>query len=90
MPVTKVSHNFQVVIPKTVREEIPLKQGDLLQVDVHEGKIILTPAAVIPAEETWYWSETWQRKVKKAQADLKRGQVTRYRTVTALRKALGD
>lgn len=90
MPVVKVSHNFQVVIPKAVRAQLPLKQGDLLQVDVHEGKIILTPAAVVPAEEAWYWSKAWQRKVQRTQADLKRGKVTRYRTVAELREALGD
>lgn len=90
MPVAKVSHNFQVVMPKAVRERLPLKRGDLLHVEVKQGKIILTPAAVIPAEEAWYWSKTWQRKVKRSQADFKQGKVTRYPSAAALRKALGD
>jgi AbrB family looped-hinge helix DNA binding protein len=90
MPIAKVSHNFQVVMPKSIREQLPLKQGDLFQVEVKRGKIILTPAAVVPAEETWYWSKTWQRKVKRSRADLTRGKVTRHSSVAALRKALGD
>jgi len=90
MPVAKVSHNFQVVMPKSVRAQLPLKQGDLLRVEVKRGKIILTPAAAIPAEERWYWKNAWQRKVKRSRADVKRGKVTRYPSVAALRKAFRD
>ncbi|MFN3476824.1 MAG: AbrB/MazE/SpoVT family DNA-binding domain-containing protein [Candidatus Methylomirabilales bacterium] len=90
MPVVKVSHNFQVVIPREIRDQIPLKKGDLLQIEVKGGKIILTPAAAVPAEEAWYWSKAWQRKVKRAQEDLKGGKATRYKSVAELRKDLGD
>ncbi|HMB45156.1 MAG TPA: CRISPR-associated endoribonuclease Cas6 [Candidatus Methanoperedens sp.] len=32
MPLTKVSHKFQVVIPKEVRESLGISQGDKLEV----------------------------------------------------------
>jgi AbrB family looped-hinge helix DNA binding protein len=90
MAVAKVSHNFQVVIPKTIRERLRIKKGDLLQVDLDRERVILTRATVVPAGEEWYWSRAWQRKAKRAQVDLKRGKVSRYPSAAALRKALGD
>ncbi len=32
MPLIKVSHNFQVVIPKDIREPLGISKGDTLQV----------------------------------------------------------
>ncbi len=41
MPLTKVSHKFQVVIPKEVRESLGISQGDKLEVYAKNHEIIM-------------------------------------------------
>jgi len=44
MPLTKVSHKFQVVIPKEVRELLGISKGDTLQVYKKDNEIIMKKA----------------------------------------------
>ncbi len=46
MPVTKVSHKFQVVIPKDIREFLGISKGDTLQVYKKNHEIIMKKADV--------------------------------------------
>ena len=41
MPLTKVSHKFQVVIPREVRELLGISKGDTLQVYEKNHEIIM-------------------------------------------------
>ena len=49
MDETKVSSKYQVVIPKSVREKVPIEPGQKLMVLVKQGIISLVP--VLPLEE---------------------------------------
>jgi AbrB family looped-hinge helix DNA binding protein len=41
MPLTKVSHKFQVVIPKEVRELLCISKGDILEVYEKNHEVIM-------------------------------------------------
>ncbi|KAB2945897.1 MAG: SpoVT / AbrB like domain protein [Candidatus Methanoperedens nitroreducens] len=41
MPLTKVSHKFQVVIPKDIRELLGISKGDVLQVYEKDDEIVM-------------------------------------------------
>jgi len=41
MPLTKVSHKFQVVIPKDIRELLGISKGDVLQVYEKDDVIVM-------------------------------------------------
>jgi AbrB family looped-hinge helix DNA binding protein len=41
----RLSSKGQLVIPKTIRESLRLKNGDQFQVCVQDGKIVLEPVA---------------------------------------------
>ncbi len=43
MPAIKISSKGQIVIPRTVREKLDLRQGDQLSIVLADGKIILEP-----------------------------------------------
>ena len=43
MPQTVVSSKYQIVIPKEVRSKIDLEKGQVLQVVVRKGVIMLIP-----------------------------------------------
>ena len=44
MPLTKVSHKFQVVIPKEIRELLGISKGDILQVYGKDNEIVMKKA----------------------------------------------
>lgn len=46
MPLTKISPKHQVTIPKKVFESLNLEVGDLLDAQVDNGKIVLTPKRI--------------------------------------------
>lgn len=50
MNVVKLSSKGQVVIPKSVRERLGLRNGDRLKLSVEAKKITLTPLAELPEE----------------------------------------
>lgn len=41
MPLTKVSHKFQVVIPKDIRELLGISKGDVLHVYEKDDEIVM-------------------------------------------------
>jgi AbrB family looped-hinge helix DNA binding protein len=41
MPVTKVTRNYQITIPKEIREKLGINVGDVLIFDIEGGKIVL-------------------------------------------------
>jgi AbrB family looped-hinge helix DNA binding protein len=43
MPQARISPKYQVVIPKAIREEVPLVVGQVLQVIAKNGVITLIP-----------------------------------------------
>jgi len=38
---SKITHKFQITVPKRVREELNLKEGDVLVFLIEDGKLIL-------------------------------------------------
>lgn len=87
MATAKVSQNYQVVIPKEIRERISFKKGQLWDFKVSKGKIVLTPVRVVPVAEAWYWSKEWRQKVQKSRRDLRRGKAKAHKSVDELRKS---
>lgn len=53
--------------------ELKLTDGDLLELCVQDGKIILEPKKVIPADQEWFWTEEWQTGEREAQAEIDAG-----------------
>ena len=43
MTITQLGENYQISVPKDVREALQLKPGDQLEVTVENGQVIMTP-----------------------------------------------
>lgn len=86
--VTQIRHNFQITLPSVIRKRLALHIGDLVETEVKEGKIILTPKKTIDAEQAWFWSKGWQAAEREAEDDLKAGRVKKFKTVEELIKDL--
>ncbi len=57
---------------------IPLNDGDIFQVQIEEGKVILIPMKLIPADQTWFWTKEWQEGEKEAEEDIAAGRVKSF------------
>lgn len=43
-----IRKNSQLTIPKKILDKLKLKEGDTIDIEVEEGKIIITPVEVKP------------------------------------------
>lgn len=67
-----------------LRGHLPIEDGDVLQVQVEDGKIVLVPMKLVPAEQVWFWSEEWQKGEKEADKDIAEGRVKSFDNVEDL------
>ena len=73
------------VNPITVHSE-----GDNLSVEVANGKVIITPVAVIPRDELWAWSSKMRGVIEKNKLEAKEGSLKEYDSVEELWQDLHD
>lgn len=59
--IVKVNAKYQITIPKSVREELNLKAGDRLLLDVQDGMMVLIPEPTSYTEKLQgLGSEIWK------------------------------
>jgi len=68
--------------------ELRLSDGDLFELCVQDGKIILEPKKVIPANQEWFWTEEWQAGEREAQAEIDAGLTKRVNSAKELMEDL--
>lgn len=71
-----------------VTRELRLTDGDILELCVQDGKIILEPKKVIPADQEWFWTEDWQAGEREAQAEIDAGLTKRFDSAKELMEDL--
>ncbi len=86
----KVREKYQVTIPATVRESIPLKVGERVEVVARRGEIVIRPITEVPRDQAWIWKKEWQHQLAQAAKDLEKGKVKLFRSVKEAQKHFGD
>lgn len=71
-----------------LKKHIPLNDGDVFQVQLENGKIVLVPMKLIPSDQAWFWSEEWQKGEKEAEADITSGRVKSFENAEDLLEEL--
>ena len=67
-----------VTLGTEVKRELKLVDGDIFELSVENGKIILEPKKLIPADQQWFWTEEWQAGEREAQAEIEAGKVKHF------------
>ena len=80
----KLRKNAQITLPAGVRKSICLEDGDLLDCEVEDGRIVLTPKKLINKSDAWFWSPEWQKAEAQAQKDVDSGNVEEFESVDDL------
>jgi bifunctional DNA-binding transcriptional regulator/antitoxin component of YhaV-PrlF toxin-antitoxin module len=69
-----------LTIPHDLVDRMQLEEGDEFIVTEEHGRIVLTPALSIPADQAWFWTPAWQARIAEAEADRAQGNSTVYRS----------
>jgi len=80
MSLTRVRGKGQITISDGVRRAARVTEGDLLEVSVEAGAIVMRPKKLIDADQAWFWTESWQRGERAASADIAAGRTRRSAT----------
>lgn len=79
-----------LTIPRDLVDRMHLEEGDEFIVTEESGRIVLTPALSIPADQAWFWTPAWQARIAEAEADREQGNSTIYRSEEEFLASLGD
>jgi len=80
----------QITLPTEVRESLNLSDGDVVEFVIEGGGVTMRPLRLIPADQAWFWTESWQRGEREADEDLRAGRFERHVDDETFLKALSD
>jgi AbrB family looped-hinge helix DNA binding protein len=80
----------QLTIPAEIRQAIELKAGDILEFEIVDGRIVISPKLVIEPEQAWFWTKRWQKMEREADEDVTAGRVREFDSVDDLIADLDD
>ncbi|MDD4346911.1 MAG: AbrB/MazE/SpoVT family DNA-binding domain-containing protein [Desulfitobacteriaceae bacterium] len=87
--IVQMKRRSTITIGKEIRKLLHLAdEGDVFEVIVEDGRIILEPKKLVPADQAWYWTEEWQAAEREAREDIKAGRGKRFDTVKDLMQDL--
>lgn len=86
----KIREKYQVTIPEDVREKVPLKIGERVEVVVRDGEIVIRPVVEVPRTQAWFWEKEWQKKVADSIEDMKAGKFKVFKSAKAAKRHFGD
>lgn len=76
--------NAQITLPAAIKKAARLDDGDLLDCEIRDGQIILTPKKIIDTRDAWFWAPDWQQAEAEAQNDIDNGRVSEFETMEEL------
>lgn len=76
MPTIKITSNGAVTLPAQFRKALGLKIGDFVNAELKKGQVVLKPARIIDAEDSWFWTKEWQEGEAEADRDIAEGRVS--------------
>ncbi len=80
----KLRNRAQITLPKEAVKMLNLKEGDNLSIEVSNGKVIITPVAVIPKDELWAWSPNIRSAIEEGKQEAQKGTLREYTSVEEL------
>jgi antitoxin PrlF len=70
----------QMTLPPEIRDHLRVREGDGVEFDIVEPGMTVEPGMVvvrgwhmIPADQAWFWAESWQAGERRASEDIAAG-----------------
>jgi AbrB family looped-hinge helix DNA binding protein len=91
MPMVRVLRNGVIQIPKEVREEVGIEEGDYIDMKINgKDTITIHIKDLVDEDDSWYWSEGWQQMEREADEDIKAGRIKTFENIQDLIRELKE
>lgn len=70
-----------ISLPRAIREQLNINEGDILDVRMDNNKIIIEPMKLVPSSQAYFWSEIAQSDMLEAKNDVESGNIREFNTV---------
>ncbi|MCJ7667467.1 MAG: AbrB/MazE/SpoVT family DNA-binding domain-containing protein [Anaerolineae bacterium] len=84
MTLTKVTRHGQITIPAALRKQVGIEEGDLVELQIVDDHIVLTPKKLIDKSQAYFWTTEWQEAERQAEADIEEGRIKEFASVDEL------
>jgi AbrB family looped-hinge helix DNA binding protein len=84
MPTSKVTRHGQITLPASVRKELGIEEGDLVEIEVEDERAVLMPKKLVDKSQAYFWTKKWQEGEREADEDIKAGRVKAFNSVEEL------
>jgi AbrB family looped-hinge helix DNA binding protein len=81
---SKVTRHGQITLPASVRKELGIEEGDLVEIEVVEERAVLMPKKLVDKSQAYFWTKQWQEGEKEADEDIQAGRVRIFDSVEEL------
>jgi AbrB family looped-hinge helix DNA binding protein len=81
MPLVQVREKAQITIPGKIRKTLGIKQGDYLEAEAEDNKIVLIPKILVDKTEAVSLSKKGEEMLQEALEDVKKGKVKKSNNV---------
>jgi len=70
-----------ISLPRDIREQLNINEGDVLDIRMENNKIIIEPMKLVPSSQAYFWSDKVQSDMLEANNDVDSGNVREFNTV---------
>jgi len=81
---SKVTRHGQITIPASVRKELGVEEGDLVEIEIVDEKAVLMPKKLVDKNQAYFWTKRWQEGEREADEDIRAGRVRTFNSVEEL------
>jgi len=71
-----------ISLPREIREQLNINEGDVLDVRMDNNKIIIEPMKLVPSSQAYFWSDKVQNDMLEAKNDVDSGNVREFNSVS--------
>ena len=70
-----------ISLPRDIREQLNINEGDVLDIKMENNKIIIEPMKLVPSSQAYFWSDKVQHDMLEAKNDVDSGNVREFNAV---------
>ena len=70
-----------ISLPRDIREQLNINEGDVLDVRVENDKIIIEPMKLVPSSQAYFWSDKVKSDMLEAKNDVDSGNVREFKSI---------
>ncbi|KGP75936.1 AbrB family transcriptional regulator [Desulfosporosinus sp. Tol-M] len=71
-----------ISLPRDIREQLNINEGDVLDIRMDNNKIIIEPMKLVPTSQAYFWSDIVQNDMLEAKNDVDSGNTREFNTVS--------